>query len=237
MFAVRRPAVRPGHRPSEGGLPVRRDGRLTPAPVADRSWHRDERGLPVSVPGRRTLARFLLAPPGDGRTEDWPGVTGAGCAERLGAWARVAVSGAEFSPGGDGRTEDWPGATGAGCAERPGPSARAAVSGAEVSPGDGRTEERVRAAVSGTALVRGEEARTAEWREGAPVRVLWGRPVDRYARDTAPRLGATTAGLLERHVVEVRPAGARGMCAPAAVPEITRRERRPLPGVSAPRVR
>jgi hypothetical protein len=202
MFAVRRPAVRPGHRPSEGGLPVRRDGRLTPAPVADRSWHRDERGLPVSVPGRRTLARFLLAPPGDGRTEDWPGVTGAGCAERLGAWARVAVSGAEFPPA-----------------------------------GDGRTEERVRAAVSGTALVRGEEARTAEWREGAPVRVLWGRPVDRYARDTAPRLGATTAGLLERHVFEVRPAGARGVCAPEAVPEITRRERRPLPGVSAPRVR
>ncbi|GAA4515294.1 hypothetical protein GCM10023191_084910 [Actinoallomurus oryzae] len=85
-FAVRRPAVPRGHRPSEGGLPVLRDGHLTPAPAADRSWPRDDRGLPVAAPGggmlaasarrvlaasgrgtftgpgRRTLARLLLTP-------------------------------------------------------------------------------------------------------------------------------------------------------------------------------
>ncbi|WP_329251198.1 hypothetical protein OG417_06575 [Actinoallomurus sp. NBC_01490] len=77
-FAVRRSAVPRGHHPSEGGLPALRDGHLTPAPAADRSWLRDDRGLPVAAPGggmltasgrgtftgpgRRTLARLLLTP-------------------------------------------------------------------------------------------------------------------------------------------------------------------------------
>jgi hypothetical protein len=93
-FAVRRPAVPRGHRPSEGGLPASRGRHLTPAPAADRPWHRDDRGLPViasdraglaapggrmlaapadgtlGAPGRRTLARLLIAPATDQKTAD-----------------------------------------------------------------------------------------------------------------------------------------------------------------------
>ncbi|GLY76814.1 hypothetical protein [Actinoallomurus iriomotensis] len=76
-----------------------------------------------------------------------------------------------------------------------------------------------------------------------PTRVLPGRPAACHAEPIVPHLGETTARLLTWHVSEGRPAGAGrpALDAPSAVPEIPRRERRPLPGrragVLTPRVR
>lgn len=198
-FAVRRPAVPRGHRPSEGGLPAVRDGHLIPA--SDRPWHSDGRALPVATPGRRTLARFLIAPADDGGTDP-------DGSRDLGAYAPAALPG---TPG---------------------------VAVAAASRGSGAPTLRACRAPDGL-LAPVPAASTPAAPATAygpptlhPTRVLPGRPAACHAEPTVPHLGETTAGLLARHVVEGRPAGARraALDTPSAVPEIPRRERRPLPG-------
>jgi hypothetical protein len=235
-FAVRRPATRPasprGHRPPGGEVLALRAGPagglagITDASVAERTRSDGVRDLPPY--GRMSLARVLLGPEGadldlappTGRSQDHrapavpapvrPALTGVLTGTADAPWA-PAANGMSSGPAVAGRA-----ANGVASGPAAGPPARVSV-------------------VSGTSafdLAVGPAVVGEDLEVLTPTRVVAGRPAAWVSGETDHRLGETTGTLLLRHLAKDAPRPPV-LDAPSTIPEIPRRERRPLTGRKA----